>query len=78
MLVSERRSDNNNVGPYLVVILLAPTLGYNLFGSKELRLFEVYAVASSKRFARCITRPIFSFERADETNKEMKAAPGNK
>jgi len=66
MLVSETRSDNNIVGPYLVVILLARTIGYNLFSSKELRLTEVYAVASSKRFARSFTRLIASSERVAE------------
>ena len=55
MLDSEIRSVNSTVGPYLVVILLAWTRGYNLFGSKEVRLTEVYAVASSKRFARSCT-----------------------
>ena len=58
MLVSESRIDNITVGLYLVVILLAWKIGYNLFISKELRLTEVYAVASSNRFARSITRLI--------------------
>jgi len=58
MLASESRNDSNNVGPYLVVILLARTIGYNLFIPKELRLTEVHDVASSNRFARSITRPI--------------------
>ena len=56
LLVSEPRIDNNTVGPYLVVLLLAWKIGYNLFISKELRLTEVYAIASSNRFARSITR----------------------
>jgi len=45
MLASETRSDNKTVGPYLGVILLARSIGYNLFGSKDLSLNEVYAVA---------------------------------
>jgi len=38
MFVSEIRSVNNTVGTYLVEILLARTIGYNLFGSKEVTL----------------------------------------
>jgi len=64
MLVSEIRSVNNTVGPYLVEILLARTIAYNLLGSKEVTLTEEYAVASSKLFARSIIRFISTSERA--------------
>jgi len=47
--------DSKIVGPYLEVIHLARTMGYNLFISKERILTEVQEVASSKRFARSVT-----------------------
>jgi len=77
MLVSETRSVKNIAGPYLMVILLARTIGYNLFG------YEMYAVASSKRFARFITWLMLSSERvwnkaAAEVNKKMTSASNNK
>ena len=57
---SESLIDSKIVGPYLVVIRLARTIGYNLFISKELIVTEVQEVASSNRFARSITLLSFS------------------
>jgi len=56
MLASESRVDSNTVCPYLVAILLARTVGYNLFISKELVLTELHEVFSSNCFARSIIR----------------------
>jgi len=83
MLVSETRSDSNTVGTYLVVILFARVIGYSLLGSKDVRLTEVYAVASSKRYARSITQRMSTSERAwniavAEANKKMTSASRNK
>jgi len=47
MIASESRIDSNTVGPYSVVKILARTVGYNLFISKQLRLTELHEVASS-------------------------------
>jgi len=46
--------DSRTVGPYLVFIRLAWTIGYNIFISKELILTEVLEVASLNRLARSI------------------------
>ena len=55
IFASESLMDSKIVGPYLEVIHLARTMGYNLFISKERILTEVQEVASSKRFARSVT-----------------------
>jgi len=59
MFVSETRIDNNTVGPHLVLIFLTWKIGYNLFIPNELGLTEVYAVTSSNRFAKSMTRLIY-------------------
>ena len=46
--------DSKTLGPYLVFIRLASTVGYNLFITKELILTDVLEVASSKPVASSI------------------------
>jgi len=46
--------DSRRVGPYLLFIRLARTIGYNLFITNEVILTEVLQIASSNSFARSI------------------------
>jgi len=58
-----------------VAILLAWTIGYNLFISKTVSLTEVYAVVSSNRFARSMARLVYLLPSVRDTKRLIYLIP---